>query len=254
MIILKNIEVLNICYKFINRLINADELLDKFNKLDKKVKDDEEINNLYNKIKKLSKENPNEMDEYVTNVKEKTNDMIKKFENISKEDNNFTGALEILKKDYNKEIDSHKRWASIAECIIKDEYFNRTLDSLSDYELLEFITQYIQVPIPVPLKQEDFDRLVKIAKEKDEREWLWRLAFNYEGKGINFDEIVNYFIDKKDGFYLGELISAVGKYLNIDSIIDKINDRELIEDLKNRKGVIDIYVTEEQFNKLISKI
>ena len=63
-----------------------------------------------------------------------------------------------------------------------------------------------------------------------------------------------YFINKKDGYYLAELISAVGECLNIDSIIDKIDDKELIEDLKKRKAVISSYVSEEQFNKLISKL
>ena len=83
--------------------------------------------------------------------------------------------------------------------------------------------------------QEEFDKLVKVGIEKDEREWLWRLAFNYERSKINFDNIVDYFIKKKDGYYLAELISAIGECLNIDSIINKIVDKELIEDLKKKK-------------------
>ena len=120
--------------------------------------------------------------------------------------------------------------------------------------MLEFIAQNIQAPFPPNLTQEEFDRLVKVGIENDEREWLWRLAFNYERRKINFDEIVDYFIKKKDGYYLTELISAVGEYLNIDSIFDKIEDKELIEDMKKRKDVIRFYVSDEQYNKLLEKI
>lgn len=104
--------------------------------------------------------------------------------------------------------------------------------------MLEFIAQNIQAPFPPNLSQEEFDKLVKVGIEKDEREWLWRLAFNYERRKISFDDIVDYFIKKKDGYYLSELIIAIGECLNIDSIIDKIDDRELIEDLKKEKMIL----------------
>ena len=32
---------------------------------------------------------------------------------------------------------------------------------------------------------------------------------NYEKSKINFDSIVDYFIEKKDGYYIAELISAI---------------------------------------------
>ena len=137
---------------------------------------------------------------------------------------------------------------------VTQDYFNNEFDSLTDYELLEFIAQNIQAPFPPQLSQDEFEKLVKIGIENDKREWLWRLAFNYEGRNINFDTIVDYFIKVRDGYYIAELISAVGECLDIDNLIDRIGDKELIEDLKNRKGVISSYVSEEQFNKLISKL
>ena len=151
-------------------------------------------------------------------------------------------------------MDSQARWVAITDYIVKNDYFDNNFESLTDYELLKFITQNIQAPFPPKLTQEEFDKLVKVGMEKDERELLWRLAFNYEGSKINFDDIVDYFIEKKDGYYLAELISAVGECLNIDRIIDKIDDKELIEDLKKRKDIISSYVSEEQFNKLINKL
>ena len=69
------------------------------------------------------------------------------------------------------------------------------LPNSGKYELLEFIAQYIQVPYPPQLTQEEFESLVQVGIEQDKREWLWRLAFNYEKSNINFDSIVDYFIE-----------------------------------------------------------
>ena len=257
---MKNKELLNISYKFFNRFITADELIEELVNIDTRnlpKKDIEEQNKLIEEIKTIAKNTSNEMDEYVIQKKGKIKNMIDKFENIPKDDKNIdflNKQLENLKKDYEKEMDSHERWFKITDCINKNNYFNKVFESLTDYELLEFIAQNISAPFPPNLTQEEFDRLVKIGIEKDEREWLWRLAFNYENRNINFDSIVKYFIKKKDGYYLAELISAVGESLNIDKIIDMIDDKELIEDLKDRKSVISYYVSEEQFNRLIGKL
>ena len=257
---MKNKELLNICYKFFNRFITADKLIEELTNMDTtdlSKKNIEEQKKLIKEIKTIAQNIPNEIDEYVIQKKDQIKNMIDRFENIPKDDKNLdflNKHLENLKKDYEKEMDSHERWFKITDCINKNSYFNKVFESLTDYELLEFIAQNISAPFPPNLTQEEFDRLVKIGIEKDKREWLWRLAFNYENSNINFDSIVEYFIKKKDGYYLAELISAVGERLNIDKIMDMINDKELIEDLKDRKSVISHYVSEEQFNRLIGKL
>ncbi len=257
---MKNKELLNICYKFFNRFITADKLIEELTNMDTtdlSKKNIEEQKKLIKEIKTIAQNIPNEIDEYVIQKKDQIKNMIDRFEKNPKDDKNLVFLnkhLENLKKDYEKEMDSHERWFRITDCINKNSYFNKVFESLTDYELLEFIAQNISAPFPPNLTQEEFDRLVKIGIEKDKREWLWRLAFNYENSNINFDSIVEYFIKKKDGYYLAELISAVGEHLNIDRIMDMINDKELIKDLKNRKSVISHYVSEEQFNRLIGKL
>lgn len=257
---MKNKELLNICYKFFNRFITADILIEQLTNIDKtnlSKNDIEKTNKIISDIKKIADNTPNEIDEYVIKKKETISNLIKKIEQIPKDDNNsdfLNRQLDNLKKDYGREMYSHERWFAITDCIDKNDYFTKIFESLTDYELLEFIAQNIQAPFPPNLTQEEFDKLVKVGIEKDEREWLWRLAFNYERSKINFDNIVDYFIKKKDGYYLAELISAIGECLNIDSIINKIVDKELIEDLKKRKGVISSYVSDEQFNRLIDKL
>ena len=256
---MKNIELLNICYRFFNRFITADKLIEQLSNIDKNnlsKNDIYETNKIISDIKIIVSNIPNEADEYVIKEKEKIKRLINKIEQIPMDNNSdfLNRQLNYLKKDYDREMDSQERWFAITDYINKNDYFTKTFESLTDYELLEFIAQNIQAPFPPNLTQEEFDKIVKVGIEKDEREWLWRLAFNYESRKINFDKIVDYFIKKKDGYYLAELISAVGENLNIDSIIDRINDNELIEDLKERKDVIDSYISDEQFNKLIEKI
>lgn len=257
---MKNKELLNKCYSFFNRFITADELIKELTNMDTSNLSKEDIkeqNKLIKGIKNIANDNPNEIDEYVIKEKESIKKSVKTLEDIPKDSRNndfLKSQLENLKKDYEKVTDSYERWSSITKYINKNKYFNNVYKSLTDHELLEFIAQNIQAPFPPQMSQEKFEKLVKTGIENDEREWLWRLAFNYENKNINFDSIVDFFIKKKDGYYLAELISAIGECLNIDDILCKINDKELIIELKNRKDLINNYVTEEQLNKLINKL
>ena len=180
-------------------------------------------------------------------------ELIKELDNIDNKTKELNDLINEI-KDNNKEIDLQDKWLKVFNVINDNDYFNTCFDSLTDYELLEFIAQNISAPFPPKLSQEEFDKLVKVGIEHDEKEWLWRLAFNYDESGINFDKIVDYYIKVKDSYYLSELISAVGRSLDIDSIIDKLTDQELIKELLNNKDVISFYVDDEQFKKLESKL
>ena len=257
---MKNIELLNSCYKYFNRYITAEELIKLLNNIDTSSfskKEKKLLNSLIKEIEKIATTVSNKEDEYIKKEKAKTKKILKKIESLPKNDEYkdfLNKQINDLKKDYARKRDSYERWNAIVTYITQNNYFNTCFENLSDYELLEFIAQYIKAPFPPKLTEEEFNNLVKIGIEHDEREWLWRLAFNYENDNMNLELISDYFIEKKDGYYLAELISAVGANLNINNIIDKITDKSLIKDLKKRKGVIQNYVSEEQFNKLISKL
>ena len=245
-------EFLNICYNFFNRYITVSELIDKLSSISVK-----EINNLVTEIKRISDEKPNSEDEYVIKKREKDKAFINKLDMVPKGDKDLDvlyKSIDKMKQNSEKEMDSYERWFHVFECINDNDYFNNCFDGLTEYELLEFIAQKIKAPFPPQIDQEEFDKLVKAGIEHDEREWLWRLAFNYEDKGINIEAIIDYFIKIKDGYYLVESISAMGDYLDINKIVDKVNDRELIKYLEENKSIIDNYVSNEQFNKLMSKL
>lgn len=257
---MKNMDLLNICYKLFNRYIVVDELIRQLDELDKSKyskKELKEINELIDEVKRISKAVPNSEDDFVLSQRKQLKDLISKLDQIPKDDENLKEInkhTRNLKKESDKVIDSHERWLAVVEYINDNKYFNECFDNMSKDDLLEFITQYIKAPFPPMLNQEEFDELVNIAIKKDERELLWRLAFNYENYDIKYDLIVDYFIKVKDGYYLGELISAVGEKIDIDKMIKKMKDKDLIEDLISRKDVISYYVSENQFKKLQDKI
>lgn len=256
---MKNLDVLNTCYRYINRFINSDELIEQLNKAKEKLNGNEKnnVDELIKEIIEISNSIPNEEDELIIREKETIKKIMRSLEQIPQDEGNkefLTRQLETLKKDYDKKHDSHKKWLKIMNNITSNEYFNNCYDSLSEQELLNFITEYINVPIPPLLTQEEFDKLVKLGIENNLKEQLYRLAFNYAKKKINLDSIFDYFILKNDGYYISELISAIGEYLDIDNIIDKINDKELIEDLSKRKIVMADNISDKQWDKLISKL
>ena len=112
---MKNKELLNICYKFFNRFITADILIEQLTNIDKtnlSKNDIEETNKIISDIKKIADNTPNEIDEYVIKKKETISNLIKKIEQIPKDDNNsdfLNRQLDNLKKDYEREMDSHER-------------------------------------------------------------------------------------------------------------------------------------------------
>ena len=253
-------ELLNICYKYINRFINSNELVNQLNGINKDRLTDMErqnIDELIKEIREISNSIPDSEDKLIQKEKETIKKLIKNLEVIPRDVKNkdfIDRQLYQLRKDYDRKYDSYEKWLKVRTNIIENEYFNNCYNNLSKYELLRFITQYIGVPLPPKLGQNEFDELVKVGIENSEKELLWRLALNYAKKEMNLDLIINYYILKQDGYYISELISAVGEYLNVSNIFDKINDVDLIKDLSRRKNVMNEYVKDEDWNKLMNKL
>ncbi len=150
-----------------------------------------------------------------------------------KEINNMNSLIDGIKNIVatNLDKDDYKMCYQVIDYINQNDYFNEIFTSLTDYELLDFLTQYICAPFPPKLSQEEFDIIVSAGIKEDKREELWRMAFNFERYELNMDLIVDYFIKVKDIYYLKELVSVVS-YLDMKDIIKKIVDKELVEELK----------------------
>ena len=239
-------DLVSLIYKYINRFINSDELLESLEELDLNNFTDEEkvsIKKLIDDIKSIKDKIPNEVDEIEKNrleINEKYVNGIDKIlqnntlENKLKE--KFLKIREGLFEDKKKVKDGGKLYESLFTLLADNDLINYYCDLLNDYELLEFIAQYISVPMPPQISQEKFDKIVKVGIENDEREWLWRLAFNYNEKNKDFSLIEDYFIEKRDDYYLTELISAVREDLNMKKLKKKViatKDKKFINKVKS---------------------
>lgn len=239
-------DLVSLMYKYINRFINSDELLESLEELDLNNFTDEEkasIKKLIDDIKSIKNKIPNEVDEIEKNRLEINGKYVNGIDKIlqnntleNKLKEKFLKIREGLLEDKKKVKDGGKLYESLFTLLADNDLINYYCDLLNDYELLEFIAQYISVPMPPQISQEKFDKIVKVGIENDEREWLWRLAFNYNEKNKDFSLIEDYFIEKRDDYYLTELISAVREDLNMKKLKKKViatKDKKFINKVKS---------------------
>lgn len=237
--------LVTLMYKYINRFINSDELLESLEELDLKIFSKEEkisINKLIDDIKIIKDKTANEIDEIEKNRLETIERIVSDINIILESDNlekdlreKIEHRKEYLLEDKKKVKDGGKLYESIYILLADNKLINHFWDLMNDYELLEFIAQYISVPIPPQIDQEKFNDLVKVGIKNNEREWLWRLAFNYNRKNKDFSLIEDYFIEKKDSYYLTELISAVREDLDMKKLKEKVlatKDKKFITSVK----------------------
>lgn len=237
--------LVTLMYKYISRFINSDELLESLEELNLKNFSKEEkisINKLIDDIKIIKDKTANEIDEIEKNRLETIERIVSNINIILESDNlekdlreKIEHRKEYLLEDKKKVKDGGKLYESIYILLADNKLINHFWESMNDYELLEFIAQYISVPIPPQIDQEKFNDLVKVGIKNNEREWLWRLAFNYNRKNKDFSLIEDFFIEKKDSYYLTELISAVREDLDMKKLKEKVlatNDKKFITSVK----------------------
>ena len=258
-------DLVNIVYRYVNRFIDSEELINLLENIDKtKFSETElkEINELLQKIKEIVKTTPNEIDVVEEKRLENINRILESIKNIDNEKLDEKGR-EFLKKRYDsllkdkeKKRDSGPRYKELFELLTHFPIYNKTCLQMNDLELLEFITQYISVPLPPPLSQENFEDLVEAGIKEDKRESIWRMAMNYNRRNIDFAKIEDYFILKRDDYYLAELISGVEEDLDLDRLIAKVletKDVKFILKLANTPYLDPIF-TDKQKEKVKNAI
>ena len=230
-------ELVKLMYEYINKIINSDELLTRINALDLTKYSKEEtikINKLKNEIQSIKNNTPNELDKIETARIKNLDQLLTSLEksNIETTDKNYLYDKLVATKE--KKRDSGKLYSEIFTLLTQNKLINYYANKMNDKELFYFITNYLHVMLPPTLNQNEFNDLAKIGIEKDERELLWRLALNYNHKNISFTIIEDYFIKKRDTYYLTELISVVKEDLDINELLKKIiytNDKEFINEI-----------------------
>ncbi len=251
--------LLNLMYRYINRFINGEELIIKLKEIDKEKCSDEErkeIDLIIDGVKKILDTVPNEIDDIEKNRQERIDSLLEKFDNMEFDDSEALSFMkkqkESLEKDKIKIKDGGKRYEEIFNLLTKNKYINDYSDTMNALETLDFITQYISVPLPPVLTQEGFDEIVEAGIKNNKLEAVWRMAVNYNCKRLDFTKIEDYFIRVRDSYYLTELLSAVPEDLDRDSIIKKVldtKDSKFIEEVAQNALNISL-ITQEEIDKI----
>lgn len=227
-------DFVSLMYRYINRFINGEKLYKELQNVDLSdytLEEQEIVRKLILDVKNIIDTISNEVDEVEKNRLSQVEKLLNSIDNARKNSNNDEEVNSFLERQYQnlikeKEItkDGGKLYQSLFQLLTENSLICSYAKGMNSSQLLDFITHYISVPNPPLLTQTDFDELVEVGIQKDKRESLWRLAFNYNGKDKDFSKIEDYFILKRDSYYLTELISAVKEDLNLKRLIQKVKD------------------------------
>ncbi len=119
-------------------------------------------------------------------------------------------------------LDNKNEYERIANLLVNNKTYINIAKDMSDLELMLLITSYIFVPNVPKINQETFNDLVNAAKNYDNAlENIWRLGMNFDCKGYDYKLLDDFFVNSKNIWYLGEYISGVNQVKH-DIIINKI--------------------------------
>lgn len=239
-------DILKLMYRYINRFINSDKLLIELENIDLSNYSKSEIKNI-NKlildIKDIKSTTPNEIDDVEKMRVSKINHILELLDSARNDKSKSAKELEFIDKQYNQLLsdkdtihDGGNLYKELFKLLTNNSIVRKYAKKMNNEELLKFITQYIYVPMPPKINQKLFNRLARVGIKNDNRESLFRLAFNYNRHSIDFCLIEDYFIKVRDSYYLTELIGAVEEDLNMDKLIGKViytNDNVFINDVLN---------------------
>jgi|GEM_PF-547464 len=239
--------LVNIVYRYVNRYINSEELLALLKTIDESSFSAEEIieiNKLLDEVENIIKTVPIEIDTEERNRIASINRILSALEKVRNNKENSQEVLDTFQRQYDNLIrekkkvrDSGPRYIELSKSLTTNKVYINYCQKMSSKELLDFITQYISVPIPPRIDQDLFDEMVEAGIKEDKREALWRLVFNYVGRNKDFTRVEDYFIEKRDAYYLTELMSTEDKELNMEKLENKIkatNDKKFINDCFER--------------------
>lgn len=258
-------DFVKIVYRYRNRYLNSEDLVESLENISKESLEDGDLNEL-----EIIKKDVNDIikntkitldDEEIRRRKEATKiiNILEKI--INNNDSTDKKVLDKLREKYNSfkeqekiKRDSGNRYVELDNYLENCDLFRKYYNSMSDEKLLNFITNYIKMPNPFKLSKEKLDDLINIGIKQNNKEKLWRLAFNYAGHGMDISKIEDYYVNERDDYYLIELISAIKEYLNVDEIMDKVldtKDDKFIHACANYATDLELFTWDELKEKLI---
>lgn len=139
-------------------------------------------------------------------------------------------------------INNENEYERIFDLTTHNKTYIDIAKNMSALELMLLITSYIFVPFTPNIDQDGFNDLINVAKNYDNAlENIWRLGMNYDRKGYNFDLLDNFFVDSKNVYYLGEYISLIHQ-INQEKIVNtivKTKDKGFIKQILENDNITD---------------
>lgn len=141
-------ELVNLMYRYVNRFINSNELINELKKIDisnYSEKDKKVIDKLIKDIEEVRDKTPNEIDEVEKKRLEQIDYLLDKFKEVNTSDEQ---AKEFIEKQYNnlledkeKVRDGGKLYTKIVNLLTNNSVINKSASEMNDKELLTFITR-----------------------------------------------------------------------------------------------------------------
>lgn len=103
------------------------------------------------------------------------------------------------------------------------------------------------------ITQEQFDNMVNYIMENETqdgnpKELIWRLCGCYED--LNFNKVIDIFVDSRDAWYTSELVSYVDGNLDQEYLVKKMietNDLKFIDEVMSNAGNAMMYSLDEKY-------
>ncbi len=214
-VILKSNYFVKSVYKFINKLINKDILIEEI-----KIFLNSKAGKKYNKD--------------ITNL----------LLSIENKDKSIEDLI----------VDNENEYERIFKLLINNKTYINIAKDMSDLELMLLITSYIFVPYIPKINQKNFNNLVNVAKIYDNAlENIWRLGMNYDCRGYDYSLLDDFFINYKNIWYLGEYISSI-KQVNQEAIVNKIintADKGFIKQILKDNFIVDCL--DKKYKEILEK-
>ena len=107
--------------------------------------------------------------------------------------------------------------------------------STQEKEIIEKLKKVIGYDAP-QITQNQFDNMIDYiikneAIEENPKELVWRLCGCYEN--LNFNKVIDFFVDSKDAYYVSELVTYVGDNLDQKYLTEKMLETNNLEFINN---------------------
>lgn len=106
------------------------------------------------------------------------------------------------------------------------------------------------------LTKRELDNLVDSYIKEESYEKLWRLILKYSNSILDFTKIIDFYIEKKNSYYLIETIYCLGQKCDIKRIYDsvkKTNDKSFIRNFQEELMTYSVTNSIDELEEYLSK-